>query len=69
MLLGNGEYDGTVSPGQFCVWHTVYHDRLLLHRHLMSLFSLCWVFGLFGGVGGLRAYADPKRERGMAKDG
>ena len=35
MLLGSGEDDGAVSPGLFCVWHIVYHDRLLL------LSSLC----------------------------
>lgn len=83
MLLGSGEDDGAVSPGLFCVWHTAYHDRLLLHRHLMSLLSLClvasfirtvmvnyWGGGGGGGAGlGLRAYATRKRKRGMERYG
>lgn len=57
MLLGSGKDDATVSPGLFCAWHTVYHDRLLLKKHLMSFSVLGCVFcqegrgKLFRGVG------------------
>lgn len=52
-LLGNEEDDdGSVSPGLFCVWHTVCHDIFLLHRlcFLYFLGSFMKGSGIFLGV-------------------